>query len=145
MGQISLDWDTVKSAYPMRPLSGALKTFMDSIPGTPCCVQMSHALGAAGAVIGTRSNRRLNSRITTPIGTRNYLLAVDEMKWFLENTYGRGEELSSSGGRRRAFLPRRPARRLDDQPLGSREGVDGRRAGRQCRFLQRTESAARAA
>jgi hypothetical protein len=101
MSQISLEWDTVKTAYPMRPLTGPLKTFMDQITGTPCCVQMSHALGAAGAVIGPRSNRRLNSRITTSLGTRNYLLAVDEMKWFLENNYGLGEEISTDGGRRR--------------------------------------------
>src|SRR5271166_6728307 len=68
MNQISLDWDTVKAAYPMRPLTGALKAFMDQLgPGnTPCCVQMSHALGVAGCLIGARSNRRANSRITTP-------------------------------------------------------------------------------
>src|SRR4051812_25934555 len=100
MAQISLDWDTVKSSYPMRPLTGPLKAFMDSIPGTPCCVQMSHALAAAGCIIGERSNRRRNSRITTSLGTRNYLLAVDEMKWFLENNYGLGDEISNDGGRR---------------------------------------------
>ena len=103
MSQISLDWDTVKSAYPMRPLTGPLKAFMDSIPGTPCCVQMSHALSAAGAIIGPRSNRRPNSRITTSLGTRNYLLAVDEMKWFLENNYGLGDEISMVGGRRQSL------------------------------------------
>src|ERR1039458_26370 len=79
MPQISLDWDTVKNAYPMRPLTGALKTFMDQTPGTPCCVQMSHALGVAGCTIGPMSNRRRNSVITTPTGMRNYLLAVDEI------------------------------------------------------------------
>lgn len=100
MNQISLDWDTVKSSYPMRPLTGALKTFMDQTPGTPCCVQMSHALAAAGCIIGPRSNRRANSRITTSLGTRNYLLAVDEMKWFLESSYGLGDEISTDGGRR---------------------------------------------
>lgn len=101
MGQISLDWDTVKSAYPMRPLTGALKAFMDQTPGTPCCVQMSHALSAAGCIIGPRSNRRYNSRITTSLGTRYYMLAVDEVKWFLENNYGSGDEISMDGGRRR--------------------------------------------
>ena len=102
MNQISLDWDTVKSSYPMRPLTGALKTFMDQTPGTPCCVHMSHALGVAGCRIGPMSNRRRNSVITTPTGTRNYLLAVDEMKWFLEQNYGMGDEISTddNGARR---------------------------------------------
>ena len=103
MTQIRLDWDTVKAAYPMRPLTGALKAFMDQTPGTPCCVQMSHALSAAGCIIGPRSNRRRNSRITTSIGTRYYLLAVDEMKWFLESTYGMGDEISKDGDRRRSL------------------------------------------
>jgi hypothetical protein len=103
MSQISLNWDTVKSAYPRRPLTGPLKAFMDVTPGTPCCVQMSHALLAAGAIIGPRSNRRLNSTITTTLGTRKYLLAVDEMKWFLENNYGMGDEISTDGGRRQSI------------------------------------------
>ena len=102
MSQISLNWDTVKSAYPRRPLTGPLKAFMDVTPGTPCCVQMSHALLAAGAIIGPRSNRRFNSTITTSLGTRKYLLAVDEVKWFLENNYGMGDEISMDGGRRRS-------------------------------------------
>src|SRR5579872_2663220 len=102
MPQISLDWDTLKAAYPKRPLTGPLKTFMDSIPGTPCCVQMSHALNAAGASIGPTSNRRRTSTITTSIGRNNYLLAVDEMKWFLSDNFGVGEEISldDNGGRR---------------------------------------------
>jgi hypothetical protein len=104
MNQISLDWDTVKSAYPMRPLTGALKTFMDQTPGTPCCVQMSHALGVAGCTIGPMSNRRRTSVITTPTGRRHYLLAVDEMKWFLEQNFGLGEEISKDeNGHRRSI------------------------------------------
>ena len=67
--QIALEWDAAKHAYPMRPLTDALEAFMDKTPGTPCCVQMSHALGVAGCTIGPMSNRRRNSSITT--GTRN--------------------------------------------------------------------------
>lgn len=95
MSQISLEWDIVKTAYPRRPLSGALKAFMDRTPGTPCCVQMSHALNMAGCYIGPRSNRRPNSIITTSAGRRYYLLAVDEMKWFLEQNFGMGDEIST--------------------------------------------------
>lgn len=101
MPQISLDWDTLKGAYPKRPLTGQLKAFMDHTPGTPCCVQMSHALNLAGSYIGTRSNRRPNPRIPQS-GTLYYLLAVDEMKWFLEQNFGAGEEISTDddGNRR---------------------------------------------
>jgi hypothetical protein len=103
MPQISLDWDTMKAAYPMRPLTGALRAFMDQTPGTPCCVQMSHALNAVGCYIGLTSNRRRTSSITTAWGKHNYLLAVDEMKWFLEQKFGVGEEISrdDNGNRRR--------------------------------------------
>jgi hypothetical protein len=104
MPQISLEWDTVKRAYPMRPLTGALKAFMDKTPGTPCCVQMSHALGVAGCTIGPMSNRRRNSSITTPTGTRNYLLAVDEMKWFLGQNFGVGDEISKDDSGKRRLL-----------------------------------------
>jgi hypothetical protein len=102
MPQIALEWDAVKRAYPMRPLSGALKTFMDSIPGTPCCVQMSHALSVAGAEIPGRSHRRATSRIASEEGTFFYLLAVDEMTWFLHGLAGPGEDISADeNGQRR--------------------------------------------
>src|SRR5262249_5361375 len=93
--------------YPMRPLTGGLKVFMDRLgPGnTPCCVQMSHALNVAGCRIGPRSNRRATSAITTTAGTNNYLLAVDEMKWFLEDNFGLGEEISKDDRGARRNLP----------------------------------------
>ena len=104
MPQISLDWDTVKRSYPMRPLTGPLKRFMDHTPGTPCCVQMCHALTAAGCYVGPMSNRRRASSIATTLGTRNYVLAVDEMNWFLERNFGVGEEISKDdSGRRRTI------------------------------------------
>lgn len=106
MPQVPLEWDSFKAAYPMRPLTGALKAFMDQLgPGnTPCCVQMSHALNVAGAAVGQRSNRRHNSRITTSAGSNNYLLAVDEVKWFLTDNYGEGEEISHNEGTRRPSI-----------------------------------------
>jgi hypothetical protein len=101
MTQFSLEWDMLKAAYPMRPLAAALKTFMDNTPGTPCCVQMSHVLSAGGCIIAPSSNRRATSPITTSLGTRYYLLAVDEMKWYLERTFGAGEEMSRAGDKGR--------------------------------------------
>jgi hypothetical protein len=75
---------------------------MDHTPGTPCCVQMSHALLTAGCIIGPKSHRRANSPITTSLGTRYYLLAVDEMKWFLTTNFGVGDDLTKddAGGKR---------------------------------------------
>jgi hypothetical protein len=66
---------------------------------------MSHALGIAGCEIGPKSNRRHNSRITTDAGTRYYLLAVDEMKWFMEDNFGMGDEISKDdNGKRRISI-----------------------------------------
>lgn len=102
MPRIALEWDTLKAAYPRRPLTGPLKAFMDQTPGTPCCVQMSHALNIAGCRLGPQSNRRRASRIASPAGTFHYFLAVDEMNWLLQLTYGAGEEISKDeNGRRR--------------------------------------------
>jgi hypothetical protein len=85
-------------------LTGPLAAFMDSLgPGnTPCCVQMSHALLAAGATIGSMSNRRHNSHIRTTLGDNFYMLAVDEIKWYLGDNWGAGDELSytQAGGLR---------------------------------------------
>lgn len=104
MPQIRLEWDTVKAAYPMRPLSGGLRRFMDSITGTPCCVQLSHALNVAGCSVPANSNRRPTSTIQTNHGSFQYLLAVDEMKWFLEGLAGPGEEISANlDGTRRSL------------------------------------------
>jgi hypothetical protein len=99
--QISLDWDTLKAAYPKRPLTGQLKEFMDHTEGTPCCVQMSHALNSASCNIPPKSNRRWNSRIPAT-GSLCYLLAVDEIEWFLTQNFGVGEDVSKDddGSRR---------------------------------------------
>ena len=118
MNQISLDWDTVKRSYPTRPLIRPLAQFMKEIGGTPCCVQVSHALNAAGCLIPAHSNRRRTSSITTSLGTRKYLLAVDEMKWFLEDNFGMGDELTSNG----SGAPR-PSRADMMQTLSDRTGI----------------------
>ena len=117
MNQISLDWDLFKRSYPKRLLIRPLAQFMQEIGGTPCCVQVSHALNAAGCLIPGHSNRRRTSSITTPLGTRKYLLAVDEMKWFLEDSFGMGDELSNDGS------ATRPSRADMMQTLDGRTGI----------------------
>ena len=101
MNQISLDWDTVKKSYPMRPLKGGLAAYMaplvaENPHNTPCCLQMSHALLAAGVTIPAMSNRRSTPSITTELGRNHYLMAVDEMNWFLTDNWGVGDILSAA-------------------------------------------------
>jgi len=96
MSWIPANFQVLKNNYPFRPLTGELKTFMDHTPGTPCCVQVSHALNKAGLVVGPRSNRRSNAIISFGPTRYYYLLAVDELAWYLETKYGAGENVGRS-------------------------------------------------
>jgi|GEM_PF-2121657 len=97
-----------------------LREFMASIPGTPCCVQISHALNMAGHLIPRHypGERRKNKKGTLvgnspiKIGGREYyyLLAVDEMETYLAWEYGPGELVSTdlqTGKRRSSTESRR--------------------------------------
>ena len=56
----------------------------NGIPGTPCCYQMSYALNMSGLPVDVRSQRR-NNQSASILGKKWYfLLAVDEMEWFLD-------------------------------------------------------------
>ena len=101
MAMIPANFQVMKENYPRRrppPVGGLnipeLKTFMDHTPGTPCCVQVSHALNKAGILVDQRSNRRRTSPIRFGATTYYYLLAVDEMADFLKRKHGDGEEVS---------------------------------------------------
>jgi hypothetical protein len=94
---IAASFEILSQYYPRRPdLTPELKRFMDSITGTPCCVQISHALNMAGEKITPTyiGQRRNNSLITTNGLDYYYLLAVDEMETWLTLTYGDGETVS---------------------------------------------------
>lgn len=85
--------------YPRRDVQDPSKyqyveRVMKGIPGTPCCVQMSHALNSAGITVPRNSYRRINARLTD-IGW-NYLLAVDEVEEFLTQRFGQGEDVKHS-------------------------------------------------
>jgi len=58
---------------------------MKGIPGTPCCVQMSHALNMAGFLVPQRSYRRDNAKLEIKGTKYYYLLATDELEDFLFN------------------------------------------------------------
>jgi hypothetical protein len=95
----------LKVNYPMRPLSGDLKTFMDGLgPGnTPCCVQVSHALNLSGEKIpSTYDYAKKRGRGPSPIKvdgeTNYYLLAVDELEAWLTQKYGAGLDVRALAG-----------------------------------------------
>jgi hypothetical protein len=102
---IPVSFATLQSFYPMRPLTGDLKNFMDGLgPGnTPCCVQVSHSLNMAGEKIPqTYDYAKARGRSPTPIqvnGVSNfYLLAVDELEQWLTQKYGAGINARSLAG-----------------------------------------------
>ena len=67
---IPVSFATLQSFFPMRPLTGDLKNFMDGLgPGnTPCCVQVSHSLNMAGEKIPqTYDYAKARGRSPTPI------------------------------------------------------------------------------
>src|SRR6516225_906199 len=105
MAAIPVSFDKLKQYYPARPyLTPELKRFMKSIPGTPCCVQVSHSLNMAGERISQKyvGQRRDNSRITINGIDYYYVLAVDELEKYLTQKYEAGEDVSrDDAGKRR--------------------------------------------
>lgn len=113
---IPIDFDLLRANYPHRKTrDGAfggelqnpvLQKFMASIPGTPCCVQVSHAFNMSGHPIPPLwdGQRRDPSRIKIDGVNRYYLLAVDEMEKYMTGRYGPGELLmvDADGKRRKA-------------------------------------------
>jgi hypothetical protein len=78
-----------------------LREFMNSTPGTPCCVQVSHAFNMVGHLVSKKYQgmRRDASPIKIDGRTLYYLLAVDEMEAWLTDTYGPGEVLRGPGNK----------------------------------------------
>jgi hypothetical protein len=101
---IPVSFDTLARYYPRRPnLTPELKRFMDSIPGTPCCVQMCHVLNMAGQKITpTYVGQRRNASLIKINGLDYYyVLAVDEMEQWLTTKYGNGTTVSDSAQNRK--------------------------------------------
>jgi hypothetical protein len=103
---IPVSFERLSQYYPRRPnLTPELKRFMNSITGTPCCVQMSHCLNMTGQRITQTyvGQRRDNSLIRINGADYYYLLAVDEMEKWLALKYGDGEtvDLDDAGQKRK--------------------------------------------
>ncbi len=101
---------------PGGSLNGELDSWVTGLKNedpnyTTCCIQMSHAINMAfhiadaSKMVGERSIRRkTRSFRIAAAGNKefHYLAAVDEMKAFLNDTFGEGEEISRRGDGKRA-------------------------------------------
>ncbi|MEO8870105.1 MAG: T6SS effector amidase Tae4 family protein [Granulicella sp.] len=88
---------------------------MKGIPGTPCCVQMSHALNMCGVPIPSHSYRR-HPNPMLPINAKKcfYLLATDELEDSLQTLFGEPETINidlnktRSAGEIKKYIKDRP-------------------------------------
>ena len=69
-----------------------LRKVMDRNPGTPCCVQVSHALNMAGFPVtpGYKGQRRWPDAQEINGVTYYFILAVDEMENFITDPFDTG-------------------------------------------------------
>jgi hypothetical protein len=107
MGVIPAAVGTLSSNYPRRDkknpaLYQYVQQVMRGLPGTPCCVQMSHALNMSGIQIPANSYRRRNTPLTINGTVYYYIPATDELEKFLFEYCGDGTERKSC----RATWPR---------------------------------------
>lgn len=100
MGVIPASISMLSSQYPRRDQKDPAKyVFVDKVmtglPGTPCCVQMSHALNMCGIPVPQRSYRR-NPNPSLRINGKDcsYLPATDELEDFLQTAYGEPETIN---------------------------------------------------
>ncbi len=108
----------VKMSDPAASLRGELDDWVTELKNenpdyTTCCIQMSHAIDMAfhttdvSKMVGPMSSRR-KTRMFKIAGAGNkefrYLASVDEMKAFLADTFGDGEEISRDANGNRASV-----------------------------------------
>jgi len=98
MGVISSPFGSLERNYPRRDkkdpkLYKYVEEVMKRLPGTPCCVQMSHALNMAGVLVPSASYRRPNESLTINGSKYYYLAATDELEDFLVNRCGDDGEM----------------------------------------------------
>lgn len=120
MGVIPASINTLSSQYPRRDVKDPAKykyvdTVMKGLQGTPCCVQISHALNLCGIPVPTRSYRR-DPNLKLKINGKDcgYLLATDELEDFLQARYGEPETVNRdlnqtrSAEKVKAYIKNRP-------------------------------------
>jgi hypothetical protein len=120
MGVIPVSIKHLIEQYPRRDKQDPKKyqyveQVMKTVPGTPCCVQMSHTLNLNGIQVPPASYRR-NPIPKLKIDTleRFYLLATDEIEVFLWTMFGEPELINLDLNKRRsiaqikAYIDKRP-------------------------------------
>ena len=106
---IRANFDVMWDKYPTHnALPEGIKTYIADLkkqdPGsnpTPCCLQMSWALNAAGHTIPRHSFRRPNA----VINGRNHIGAVDELEYYLTGRYSRTEDIKKDGSGKTRSVP----------------------------------------
>jgi hypothetical protein len=120
--QIKASFDVMVKNYHMHnAMPPFLKAYLVELQkqapnATQCCMQLSHALNAAGVTIPERGKpgRRWDGKNPAiPGGNGNYLLAVDEVEDFLTGRFGRTDEAK---GNPASMWPLK-------KPLLGREGI----------------------
>jgi hypothetical protein len=120
MGVVPVPISQLVSQYPRRDRQNPavykyVENIMKGIPGTPCCVQMSHAFNMSGVTIPSGSYRRTpTARQSIGGRTLYYLLAVDEFEHFLTKTYGDPEDVNVEVGK--GLTGSQIRKRLRDRP-----------------------------
>ena len=106
MASIPVSIERIRGVYPFRTSKEGefggklanpdLRKVMDRNPGTPCCVQVSHALNMAGFPVtpGYKGQRRWPDAQEINGVTYYFILAVDEMENFITDRFDTGELLS---------------------------------------------------
>lgn len=108
MGVIRAPIGNLAAMYPRRDVKDPdkykhVEAVMSGLRGTPCCVQISHALNLAGIEIPPRSYRRANTPHSVDGRLFHYLLATDELEKFFISLCGDGGEqvnLDAKGNKR---------------------------------------------
>lgn len=103
MSPVPASIQQLKTQYPRRDVQtpsqyAHVKAVMTGIPGTPCCVQMSHTFNLNGILIPSSSYRRRLPQHTVGGKTFSYFLAVDEFEEFLSGAFGDPIVFNAAGG-----------------------------------------------
>jgi hypothetical protein len=121
VASIPVSFEKIRSVYPFRITKEGtfggklanpdLRKVMDRNPGTPCCVQVSHALNMAGFPItpGYRGQWRRPDPQEIDGVIYYFILAVNEMENYITDRFDTGEQLSGMRSKDiRQYLKGRP-------------------------------------
>jgi hypothetical protein len=128
--RLTVSMERLRAAYPRRLAKEGqfggklahpdLRAVMTRNPGTPCCVQITHALNLCGEVVPAAMYPRA---WRAPDGNMfegrklHYILAVDELEHYLTHTYGPAELVNRTADGKKRTVPQIKTH------LGGRTGI----------------------